>query len=221
MRVVGVVPAAGYATRLGPIPSSKEVLPVGGRPVLEYVVDRMRLADAAEIRVVTRPEKTDVIECARRLGALVVEGRPASVAESIRLGSAGLGADDVVLLGFPDSVWEPANGFATLVDLLSGETDVALGCFHSDELERSDVVVADDYGTVRAVQVKPARPAADAIWGCAAARARALAGLREHAEPGALFDRLARSGAVRAVLFDGRFVDVGTVEALRRLQATA
>jgi len=221
MRVVGVVPAAGFATRLGPLPSSKEVLHVGGRPVLEYVVERMRLGGATEIRVVTRPEKTDVSERARRLGAVVITGRPASVAQSIRLGLDGLVPDDVVLVGFPDSVWEPVDGFAKLVEALAGGAQVVLGCFRSDELERSDVVVADGDGTVRAVQVKPAQPAADVIWGCAAARAAALDGLREHAEPGELFDRLARAGTVRAVVFDGKFIDVGTPEALQRLRAPA
>jgi glucose-1-phosphate thymidylyltransferase len=218
--IVGVVPAAGHATRLGPLPCSKEMLPVGGRPVVEYVVARMRRA-ADEIRVVTRPEKTDVAEHAGKLGAVVVEGRPASVAASIRLGCDGLAPDDVALLGFPDSVWEPDDGFLRLVDALDDATAVALGCFRSAELERSDVVVLDARGQVREVQVKPERPEADVIWGCAAARVDALAGLADVDEPGHLFDRLARRGTVRAVLFPGEFVDIGTREALDRLGAPA
>ena len=217
---VGVIPAAGHAKRLGPLPCSKEMLPVGGRPVLEYVFERMRLA-AGEIRVVTRPDKVDVAEHTRRLGAVVVEGRPTSVAESIGLGCRGLARDDVVLLGFPDTIWAPDDGFLRLVDALDGRTDVALGCFRSAEPERSDVVVADDDGIVRAVQVKPTRPAADVVWGCAAARALALDGLRRHAEPGHLFDELARGGRIRSLRFDGDLVDIGTPEALERLGAPA
>ena len=57
MGVVGIVPAAGYATRLQPLDCSKEVVPVGGRPVLGYLVERMRAGGASEIRVVTRAEK--------------------------------------------------------------------------------------------------------------------------------------------------------------------
>ena len=185
--------------------------------MLEYVVERMRLA-AAEIRVVTRPEKKDVAEHARRLGAVVVEGRPATVSESIRLGWRGLGDDDVVLLGFPDTIWAPEDGFVVLVDALDGTADVALGCFHSEEPERSDVVVVDDGGRVRAVHVKPARPAADVVWGFAAARAAALDGLRRHDEPGHLFDELARTGRIRALRFAGDFVDIGTPQALERLE---
>jgi glucose-1-phosphate thymidylyltransferase len=74
--LVGVIPAAGSATRLGPLPSSKEVLPVGGRPVMDYLVERMRLADCDEIRLVTRTDKTDVIERARELKLRVILARP-------------------------------------------------------------------------------------------------------------------------------------------------
>lgn len=219
--VVGVVPAAGFATRLGALPCSKEVYPVGGRPVMEYLVERMHRAPCSEIRVVTRPEKGDVAEHARRLGATVIEGRPASVSESVLLALRGVGGEDVVLLGFPDSVWEPADGFATLLAELGDDVDVVLGCFGSRELGRSDVVVVGEDGRVRAAHVKPARPASDTIWGCCAARASALAGLRSHSEPGRLFDALATAGTVRAVRFPGEFLDIGTPAALDRLGAPA
>ena len=221
MAIVGVIPAAGYATRLGPLPCSKEVLRVGGRPMIEYLVERMRLAPATEIRVVTRPEKRDVAREARRLGATVIEGRPGTVAESVLLGLGGLGREDVVLLGFPDSLWEPVDGFPKLVEALVAGTDVVLGCFRSKELERSDVVIVDEGGGVRAVQVKPARPASGVVWGCCAARARVLRDLTAHAEPGELFDRLAREGLVRGVVFASEFVDVGTPEALQAVGAPA
>nr|MDQ3823216.1 hypothetical protein [Actinomycetota bacterium] len=71
------------------------------------------------------------------------------------------------------------------------------------------------------VQVKPARPASPWIWGCCAARVRALDGLAGRAEPGDLFDELARSRVVRAVRFQTEFLDVGTPEALERAQAVA
>jgi NDP-sugar pyrophosphorylase family protein len=64
------------------------------------------------------------------------------------------------------------------------------------------------------VSVKPAEPAGDLVWGAAAARASALGALRRHADPGQLFDELARCGRVRAVRFPGEFIDIGTKEAL-------
>ena len=188
------------------------MLEVGGRAVMDHVVERMLTATQV-IVVVCRPEKTDVVAHAGALGLNVVEGTPASVSESILLGLRSAGGDDV-LLGFPDTIWGPEDGFLRLLEARRN-ADVVLGCFESDEPERSDVVVqADD--RVEAVDPKPVHPRSNVVWGCAAASARALAGLARHAEPGTLFDELARAGRVRAVRFPGDMVDVGTPEALAR-----
>jgi UTP-glucose-1-phosphate uridylyltransferase len=60
MAIVGVIPAAGYATRLQPLPCSKEICVVGGKPVMDYLVEQMRIGGCSELRVITRPEKRDV-----------------------------------------------------------------------------------------------------------------------------------------------------------------
>jgi glucose-1-phosphate thymidylyltransferase len=220
-RLVGVVPAAGRATRLQPLVGSKEVLPVGGRPVMDYLLDRLEAAGCDEIRVVTRPDKQDVAGHAAARGARVIEGQPECVAASLRLGTAGLRDVDTVLFGFPDSLWEPVDGFMRLLAALGDGTDVALGLFACRELERSDVVVVGADGRVHAVHVKPRRPPAQVVWGCAAALVAALDGLDRHAEPGFLFDELARDGRVRGVSLEGEFVDIGTPAALARLGVTA
>ncbi|HEU4942779.1 MAG TPA: NTP transferase domain-containing protein [Gaiellaceae bacterium] len=208
--ILGVVPAAGHATRLSGVAGSKEMLRVGGRPVIDYLLERMRAA-AGDVVVVPRPEKADVLAHARALGLRLVEGRPANVSESLRLGLDGA---EAVLLGFPDTIWEPEDGFGRLLDGL-GEADVVLGLFRSQEPERSDVVELDGDRVV-SVEIKPARPRSDLIWGCAAARGSALEGLARHDEPGRLFAELAGDGRVRAVPFPGQMIDIGTDEALER-----
>jgi glucose-1-phosphate thymidylyltransferase len=196
---------------------SKELLNVGGRPVMDALVARMR-ATADEIVVITRPEKVDVANHARALGLRVVEGHPSTVSESLLLGMRAAGADDTVLIGFPDTLWEPYDGFVRLVAGLA-EADVVLGVFESEEPERSDVVVLDG-NCVTAVDVKPVRPRTRAVWGCAAARAAVLEGLARHDEPGRLFDELAHDGRVRAIRFPGELIDIGTPAALERARAT-
>jgi glucose-1-phosphate thymidylyltransferase len=215
--IVGVVPAAGLATRLQPLTSSKEVLPVQGRPVIDFLLERMRAGGAEEIRVVTRPEKEDVVRHVEREGAVVIRARPESVCESLLAGLNGIDANDVVLVGFPDTVWEPVDGFGQLVRALGGGYDVALGLFTGLEPERSDVVRLDERGLVRGVDVKPARPRSSLIWGCAVAGAGALAGLERHGEPGDYFDELARSGVVTGVHLSDAYTDIGTPAALARL----
>ncbi len=219
MAVVGVVPAAGLATRLQPLDRSKEVLEIGGRPVLEYLVERMRAAGADRIRVVTRPEKDDVAELAGNLGAEVVWGRPAHVTASLLAGLDGLDGNDIVLFGFPDTVWEPADGFARLREVVEAGESIALGLFEGADLRRSDVVVLDDTGRVSGVEVKPARPPSGWIWGCGAARASLLSGAGRDAEPGVYFDRLARQRTIAGIKLSSMFIDIGTPKALAALRA--
>ena len=217
--IVGIVPAAGHATRLQPLVSSKEVLSIHGRPVMDYLVDRMRAGGCTRFRVVTRRQKTDVIAHSKELGAEVVLADPATVSESVWAGISDLGPETVVLLGFPDTIWEPEDGYRVLVDAVDEGNDVALGLFRIDptDLPRSDVVVTDERGMVSGVHVKPATPASDRIWGCAAARVEALHALPTSRSPGEHFDRLCNEGRkVRGIPLSDRWIDVGTTVALER-----
>ena len=71
--VVGVIAAAGRATRLAPLPCSKELLPIGvhrepaalrGRPkaVSQYLLERMRAAGARRVFFVVRGGKFDIAD---------------------------------------------------------------------------------------------------------------------------------------------------------------
>jgi glucose-1-phosphate thymidylyltransferase len=218
--IVGVIPAAGYATRLQPLPGSKEMLPIGGRPVMDYLVDRLRVGGCSELRVVTRPEKGDVIAHAEQLGAAVILGYPRTVSASFVAGIQGLSEKNIVLIGFPDTLWEPEDGFRQLVRALEDGCDVALGLFRIDtsDLRRSDVVVlGGPGGRIARIDIKPAEPRSEWIWGCAAARARTLSGLGGAEWPGQYFDSLCRKGHdVRGIPLSDVWLDVGTEAALNR-----
>lgn len=216
MEIVGVIPAAGYGTRLQPLECSKEVLPIGGRPIMDYIADRMRVGGCTRLRVVTRPEKEDVIAHVEELGAEVVLGYPASVSESFLAGMKDLAEDDIVLIGFPDTLWEPEDGYRPLVRAVQEGCDVALGLFRikASDLRRSDVVVFDEDGTIIRIDVKPPDPPSEWIWGCAAARVRTMAGLGRAEWPGGYFDLLCRGGSVRGFPLSDVWLDVGTKEAL-------
>ncbi len=55
-----------------------------------------------------------------------------------------------MLLGFPDSLWEPADGFAPVLARLRAGAAVSLGLFRLTEgLERSDVVTVGRRGVSR------------------------------------------------------------------------
>ena len=231
MAVIGVIPAAGYATRLQGSPYaavgvSKEMLEVRGRPVIAHLVERMRAAGCDEIRVVTRPDKSDVITFANDAGLSIVTGRPEHVVASVSLALSRpteLAGDDVVLIGFPDTVWRPDDGFALLLqEMAMRDADVLLGLFGSDEAARGDVVtlatetLAAAAERVVAIDVKPPQPSSRLIWGCVAVRRAALVGWDAESEPGRWFARLAPAGRVLGVYLSDDFVDIGTLEALAR-----
>ena len=205
MAIVGVVPAAGHALRLQPLPHSKELLDVGGRPIMDYLVERMRAAGADELRVITRPEKQDVIDHAARLGASVVLGNPPTINDSLAAGMAGLAPDDIVLLGFPDSLWEPLDGFHRLLEVVQAGAEVALGLFDAPGIEGSDYLVLDESGAITDIDIKPVTPRSTWIWGCAAApgpgaRGAGRRGVAQHPHAGAACAR--SRGGRRAPVLD-------------------
>ena len=221
MAIVGVIPAAGYATRLQPLACSKEVINVGGRPVIDYVIHRMQLAGCSDLRVVTRPEKVDVIEHARRRGLAVVLGYPRTSSESFALGLNGLAPDDIVLLGWPDILWPGEETYVTLGEGVRAGHEVVLGLFETaDDLSRWDTVAVDGEGRVIGVYPKMTKPASPIVWAPAAARRRALDDLERAEWPGSHFDVLCRKGvAIYGVRFPGKCTDIGTKRDLERALA--
>jgi glucose-1-phosphate thymidylyltransferase len=217
MAIVGLVPAAGYATRLQPLECSKEVLEVAGRPVIDYLVERMRVGGCTEVRVITRPEKDDVVSYAERVGASVVLAHTETINESFAAGMADLESGDVVLLGFPDSLWEPVDGFRPLIEAVDTGRDVALGLFEAPGLEGSDFLSLDEAGGITGIEIKPARPPSDWMWGAAAARVHALKGLDREEWPSAHMNALLRRGAdVLGIRLSSEYLDIGTKASLEQ-----
>jgi dTDP-glucose pyrophosphorylase len=184
---------------------------------MAYLIEQMRRARCSELLVVTRPEKHDVIEYAGRREARVILARPRSVSESLLAGLRDLADSDTVLFGFPDNIWEPEDGFVTLLGALNEGCRVVLGLFRSEEPKRCDVVSLSPEGTITGVYVKSEQPPSDLIWGCGVAYAGALRGLHAYGEPGHYFDRLARSEEVRGIWLSATCIDIGTKETLSEL----
>lgn len=211
--VVGIVPAAGHATRLGLATGSKEALAVRDRPLIEYLVERMQLAGVDRLRVVTRPAKTDLIDLARSLGAEILLGEPRTVGQSFALGITGLEPGDIVLFGFPDTIWSPTGGFVALRELVESGEPIAAGIFESPHPHRSDVAVLDAGDRLVGIEVKPANPSSHLVYACLAARVAALDGIAEYDEPGAFLAASARHRPIATARL-GRVIDLGTPEAL-------
>ena len=125
---------------------------------MDYLVERMRRGGCSELRVVTRPEKTDVIENASVHGAAVITGASRDPRRLTAHRDPVVADTDLVLFGFPDSIWEPIDGFRPLVDLVEAGAEIALGLFRTSQVERPDVVELNAAGIVTEVEVGSDRP---------------------------------------------------------------
>jgi molybdenum cofactor cytidylyltransferase len=68
--IVAILPAAGRSVRMG---RPKLLLPLGGRTVIERVIDTLELAGIDRILVVTSPELPELTAVARNAGAEVLQ----------------------------------------------------------------------------------------------------------------------------------------------------
>ena len=74
---------------------------------------------------------------------------------------AGLAPEDIVLIGWPDTLWEPEDGYVPLVAGRREGHEIALGLFETPDLERSDVLSFDGSGRITGIHIKPAVSAVD------------------------------------------------------------
>ncbi len=168
--LLGLIPAAGRALRLGPLPCSKELLPIGFRetptgPVPKvaghYLLERFRAGGVRRVLMVLHESKWDV---PRYFGtgemadvALAYLSIPSSQSVPETLDRAFPFTEDaIVALGFPDVIFEPLDAYARLVER-QGATgaDLVLGLFPSERFRTTDMVELGPDGRVRRVEVRP------------------------------------------------------------------
>jgi dTDP-glucose pyrophosphorylase len=230
----GVIPAAGVGSRIQPLAFSKELLPVGSRhegdverprAVSEYLVERMLRAGATKLCFVISPGKSDIVEYYG--GAIgearicyVVQPKPAGLCDAIFRALPFMQDDEDVLVGLPDTVWFPEDGFA----LLAGD-ELSFLLFPSEHPERFDAVVCDTRGAVQRIVVKEKQCSSSLIWGAFRLPSRRFAELdalfRDRERRDEYFGTLVnayieRGGRAQGVPRGEAYVDVGTLDGYRQ-----
>lgn len=235
----GIVPAAGSGTRIQPLAFSKELLPVGSRyesgierprAVSEYLLERMTGAGAGRICFVISPTKSDILRYyGNRFGlaqvVYAVQSEPRGLCDAIFQAMPLVAPDETVLIGLPDTIWFPDDGFLALPD-----DRLAMLLFPVDSPELFDAVVTAPDGRVLDVQVKQAKPASFWVWGAFKMPGAILHELhrlwceRQQQDEylGTLINAyIARGGQAHGLRAGRAYVDVGTLngyrEALRLL----
>ena len=176
---VGLVPAAGQALRLAPLPCSKELLPVGfldgpdgprPKPVCCYLLEQLREACIERAFLVLAKGKWDIPAylgdggaLGLRLGYLVAEASPDTATTVDR--ARPFVEHTLVAFGFPDIVAQPRDLFARLLKRQQ-ETGAAvvLALLPADQPRKMDMVAVDERGRVERIVVKPERTDLRLAW---------------------------------------------------------
>ncbi|MCK5448274.1 MAG: dTDP-glucose pyrophosphorylase [Gemmatimonadetes bacterium] len=242
--LVGLIPAAGHATRLGNQSGSKELLavwrPAGTRrrealPAIRCLLSSFEAAAVKRTLLVIRNGKEDIpaslgtmTRAGMRLEYVGVEDTPAPPftldAAIPRI------SEETVVMGFPDILFEPLGAVRqVLARLRRAEADVVLGLFPHPRVRRADVVQLKADGSVREVERAGKAGAAAWTWALAAWRPRFtrflhgyVAGLdtmdmdgRSLGVGDVVTAAIAKGLTVRGeVVSDVPFLDIGTPEAL-------
>jgi dTDP-glucose pyrophosphorylase len=228
----GVIPAAGQGSRIQPLAFSKELLPVGvandgggERPcaVSEYLVERMMRAGADKLAFIVRPGKGDIVNYfgagySKATAVYLVQPSPSGLCDAI-FRVAPLIGDEPVLVGLPDTIWFPKDGFTHLPD-----DSLSFLMFPVERPEAFDAVLLDAEDRVRCIEVKRPGDPSRWIWGAFKAPARVFHELhqlwlqRERRDEyiGTLVNAyLGQGGVAYGVKRGSAYVDVGTLNGYR------
>jgi len=243
--IIGLIPAGGQGTRLGPLPCSKEIYPIGfdqstgGRPktVCHFLLEKMRFAGIQKAYIVLREGKWDIpsyFRDGRMLGmhlAYLIMDVPFGVPFTIDQAFSFVDGA-IIAFGFPDIFFESDDTFVSLLDRLSlKQCDVVLGLFPSDRPDKTDLVDIDMEGRVKNIIIKPGQTELELTWGVAVwtpTFTRFMHSQVKACEPsvaakkelfiGDVIRKAVREGLrVDAVqVSDKSFLDIGTPDDLRR-----
>jgi glucose-1-phosphate thymidylyltransferase len=184
LEVIGLLPAGGQATRLAPLPVSKELYPIGftaiapdGTPrpkvVAHYLLEKMRRAGIRKAFFVLKPGKWDIPSyfgdgtwLDMHLGYLTVHvphGVPYTLNQAYPFVQGAL-----VALGFPDILFQPEDSYQqVLARQAATQADVVLGLFPTEQFQKAGMVDFDATGRVVQIIEKPQATNLRYMWAIA------------------------------------------------------
>ena len=179
--IVGLLPAGGQATRIAPLPCSKELYPIGFqsldgdnqlRPKVacHYLLEKYRLAGAVKTYIILREGKWDIPTYlgdgsmfGLNLAYLMMNlpfGAPYTLDQAYPFIQ-----DALIVFGFPDIIFQPDEAFVKLLEQQAAtKADMVLGLFPADQPQKMDMVDLDDSGRIRQIVIKPRQTQLRYTW---------------------------------------------------------
>ena len=237
--VIGIIPAAGQGLRLG-LPYPKELYPIikdnHYKPVAQHILENMTAAGVPHVVFVVNETKHQLMgyfgdghrfNC--HLSYVIQEDRghteDVSPGLSQALDSAyHLARGKTVAFGMADTIIQPTNVFARMMQAMEPNDDVVLSLFETNDPEKFGMV--DWNGEiVRRIVDKPEVTDLHHMWGCILWRPSFTdhlhACLQRHSTDFAdIMNRAIQDGMIfrGLALKNGTYLDLGTYDAIARLE---
>jgi glucose-1-phosphate thymidylyltransferase len=179
--VIGLIPAGGQGARIGSLPCSKEIYPIGfdqsneRRPkaICQYLLEKMHFAGVDKAYIILREGKWDIpayLRDGKMLGmdlAYLIMDAPFGVPFTIDQAFEFV-QEATIAFGFPDIFFEPRDTFVKLLDRLEfRQCDAVLGLFPADRPHKTDMVDVDPAGKLNNIVIKPQKTDLQLTWGVA------------------------------------------------------
>jgi glucose-1-phosphate thymidylyltransferase len=180
--VIGLIPAAGRAARLGRLPCSKEMLPLGAgyvgaqntgtiKVMLHSVLEKLCRAEIYRTYIILREGKWDIPayfadgSIVNMHLAYLMLGPPFGVPYTLDQAYPFI-HDRKIALGFGDILFHAEDAYVRLLNWQSSSNaDVVLGLFPANRPDKVDMVELADEHRVRRVIPKPLRSELNYTWG--------------------------------------------------------
>ena len=179
--VIGLIPAGGIASRLLPIPCSKEIYPIGFGPLLKdgnphpkvvchYLLEKFRLAGISKAYLILRSGKWDIpayLGDGKMLNmhfAYLIMDLPFGVPYTLDQAYPFV-KNAIVALGMPDIIFQPEDAFLRLLERQADtNADIVLGLIPVEKPYKWDMVDLDEKRRIRCIVIKPPRTHLPYAW---------------------------------------------------------
>ena len=198
--LIGLIPAAGKGLRLR-LPYPKELYPIirdnRYKPISQFVLENLTATPTEHVVFVINETKHQLVGYfgdGHRFGChisyVVQEAREsASRSTSPGLGHAldaayHLTRGKTVLFGMADTIMEPVDLFARMLDKASPDDDVIMGLFPTDRPHKFGMTAFDEEDRIPHIIDKPKETDLTHMWGCIIWRPRFTEHLHAYIEAG-------------------------------------
>lgn len=174
-KVIGLIPAAGYARRISPLPCSKEIYPIvqpdgSCRVAASYMMENLRKASVERTYMILREGKWDIpsyFSGDTNTGldvAYVVTKATEGVPQTIDKAYPFI-KQDKVLFGFPDILLQPSSAYVSLLEKQADTgADLVLGVFKARDPGKMDMVDYNSKGAIEDIVIKPEKTSLLYTW---------------------------------------------------------